>query len=153
MRLSENLTLAEVIKSQTAIRLDIDNKPTRAHLKALKAVAANIFQPVRDHFGVPIAVTSGYRSEALNKAIGGSPTSQHCKGEALDLDADVWGGTENSYIFHYIHQHLVFDQLIYEFGTDENPAWVHVSFKADGNNRMEVLQAVRQRGETIYKRW
>lgn len=153
MRLSENLTLAEVTKSQTATRLGIDNKPTRVHLKALKAVAANIFQPVRDHFKIPIAVTSGYRSEALNKAIGGSQNSQHSKGEALDLDADVLGGTENQYIFHYIHQHLVFDQLIWEFGTDDNPAWVHVSFKADGTNRMEVLQAVRQGGKTIYKRW
>ena len=153
MRLSPNLTLAEVTKSQTAIRLDISNKPTRAHLKALEAVAVNIFQPVRDHFDTPIAVTSGYRSDELNKAIGGSAKSQHSKGEALDLDADVWGGTENQYIFHYIHQNLVFDQLIWEFGTDENPAWVHVSFKADGTNRMEVLQAVRQNGKTIYKRW
>lgn len=153
MHLSENLTLSEAIKSQTAIRLGIDNSPKREHLKALRALAVNIFQPVRDHFGVPIAVTSGYRSEALNKAIGGSATSQHSKGEALDLDADVFGGTENQYIFHYIHQHLEFDQLIWEFGTDENPAWVHVSFKADGTNRMEALTATKQGGRTVYTKW
>ena len=150
MKLSENLHLAEVTKSQTATRLGIDNTPKIEHLKALRAVANNIFQNVREHFNVPIAVTSGYRSEALNEAIGGSKSSQHSKGEALDLDADVFGGIENSHIFHYIEMSLVFDQLIWEFGDEENPAWVHCSYKANGENRMEVLMASKVNGKTKY---
>lgn len=149
--LSDNLTLAEVLKSQAAVRHGIDNSPTVTHLIALKAVARNIFQPLRDHFGVPIAVTSGYRSEALNKLIGGSPSSQHSKGEALDLDADVYGGITNADIFYFIKDHLVFDQLIFEFGTEENPAWVHASYKDDNTNRFEVLIAYKENGRTKYK--
>lgn len=99
MRLSKNLTLAEVTKSATAIRKGISNEPTIEHLENLKAVAENIFQPLRDKFAVPIAITSGYRSADLNKAIGGSSTSQHCKGQAIDIDADVYGGLTNKEIF------------------------------------------------------
>lgn len=152
MKLSKNLTLGEVTKSNTAIKHGIDNKPTGEHLSNLIQIANKVFQPVRDNFRKPIAVTSGYRSEALNKRIGGSSTSQHCKGEALDLDADVFGGVENWEVFEYIKNELEFDQLIWEFGTEENPAWVHVSYKASGN-RGEVLKAVRQKGKTIYKKW
>jgi hypothetical protein len=103
---------------------------------------------VRDYFNEPINVSSGYRSKALNDLIGGASGSQHSKGEALDLD----GSVENSLIFEYIKNHLEFDQLIWEFGDDENPDWVHVSYKSE-NNRGEVLQAVRQNGRVIYKRW
>ena len=92
MKLSKNLSLAEVTKSATAIRRGISNEPTIEHMENLKQVAENIFQPLRDKFKVPIAITSGYRSADLNKAIGGSITSQHCKGQALDIDADVYGG-------------------------------------------------------------
>lgn len=151
MKLSPNLTLAEVIKSQTAIRKGIDNTPTEEHLVALMAIARDVFQPVRDHFATPIAVTSGYRSPELNKAIKGSKTSQHTKGEALDLDADVFGGLTNKELFDYIREHLTYDQLIYEFSNpDGTPAWVHVSYKADGPNRMEVLKAEKKGGRTIY---
>lgn len=153
MKLSKNLTLAEAVKSQTATRKGIDNTPTNDHLLALKAVANNVFQPVRDYFGIPIAVTSGYRSEALNDAIGGSKTSQHSKGEALDLDADVFGGVTNKEVFMYILKNLDFDQMIWEFGDEHNPAWVHVSYRADGNNRKEVLRAYKQDGRTRYKHW
>lgn len=152
MKLSNNLTLAEATKSATAIKHGIDNKPTGEHLSNLIVVAHRVFQPLRDHFGKPIGITSGYRSQALNERIGGASGSQHSKGEALDLDADVYGGLENYQIFNYIMDNLEFDQLIWEFGTDENPDWVHVSCKKE-NNRGEVLQCVKQNGKTIYKRW
>jgi len=150
MRLSKNLTLAEVTKSATAIRKGISNEPTIEHLENLKAVAENIFQPLRDKFAVPIAITSGYRSADLNKAIGGSSTSQHCKGQAIDIDADVYGGLTNKEIFDYIKDSLDFDQLIYEFGTKNNPAWVHCSFISSGNRR-QILRAIKKNGKTSYE--
>ena len=148
MRLSKNLTLGEATKSHTAIKYGISNKPSGEHLSNLIQIANKIFQPVRDHFNEPIIVSSGYRSQALNDIIGGASGSQHSKGEALDLD----GLVENFLIFEYIKNTLEFDQLIWEFGDDENPDWVHVSYKSE-NNRGEVLQAVRQNGKVIYKRW
>lgn len=149
MMLSKNLSLQEVTKSATAKRRGISNEPTIEHLENLKAIAENVFQPMRDHFGVPIAVTSGYRSAELNKIIGGSSTSQHCKGEALDLDAIV--GLTNADIFGYLKEHTDFDQLIWEFGDDENPDWVHCSYTR-GKNRGEVLQAYKHNGKTRYKK-
>lgn len=151
MKLSKNLTLAEVTKSATAKRKGISNEPTIEHLENLKAIAENIFQPLRDHFGCPIAVTSAYRSLDLNRVIGGSLASQHCKGEALDIDADVFGGLSNKEIFQYIKEHLVFDQLIWEFGSEENPDWVHVSYKRSGKNRGEILRAIRKSGKVRYE--
>ena len=151
MKLTENLSLAEVTKSATAIRKGITNTPSATHLIALKEVSKNIFQPCREHFGKPLAVTSGYRSEALNEAIGGSKTSQHSKGEALDLDADVFGGFSNAELFNYIKDHLDFDQLIWEFGNNNNPAWVHCSYKTRGN-RNEVLIAIKTNGKTTYRK-
>lgn len=151
MKLSDNLSLAEVTKSATAIRKGIANTPTATHLIALKEVSKNIFQPCREHFGKPLAVTSGYRSEALNEAINGSKRSQHSKGEALDLDADVFGGFSNAELFNYIKLRLDFDQLIWEFGNNNNPAWVHCSYKTQGN-RNEVLIAVKTNNKTTYRR-
>jgi len=104
MRLSKNLTLQEVTKSATAIKKGISNEPTIEHLENLKALAENIFQPMRDYFGVPIAVSSGYRSAELNRLIGGSSTSQHCKGEAIDIDCDIYGGLSNREVFEYIKE-------------------------------------------------
>jgi len=162
MQLSEHLTLAEATKSQTATRLGIDNSPTIAHLEALRSVAKNIFEPIRNHFGVPIAVTSGYRSRALNEAIKGSRRSQHCHGQAIDIDADVYGRITNGEIFHYVKDHLDFDQLIWEFGDEPcadshtgccTPDWVHVSFVDDGTNRGEILIAYRENGRTRYKKY
>jgi hypothetical protein len=150
MKLSENLTLAEVTKSTTAIKNGISNIPSDEHLDNLVDIAQKVFQPIRDYFGVPIAITSGYRSEALNKLIGGSLTSQHSKGEALDFDADVFGGVTNAEIFDYIIAELDFDQVIWEFGKDTQPDWVHVSYKSEGNRR-QVLQAYRWNGKTHYK--
>ena len=151
MKLTENLSLAEVTKSATAIRMGIANTPSATHLIALKEVSKNIFQPCREHFGKPLAVTSGYRSEALNEAINGSKTSQHSKGEALDLDADVFGGFSNAKLFNYIKDHLDFDQLIWEFGNNNNPAWVHCSYKTRGN-RNEVLIAIKTNNQTTYRK-
>ena len=148
MKLSKNLTLDEATKSATAIKNGISNKPSSEHLSNLIQIAAKIFQPVRDHFQKPIIVSSGYRSQALNDLIGGASGSQHSKGEALDLD----GSVDNFLIFEFIKNNLEFDQLIWEFGDDENPDWVHVSYKTE-NNRGEVLQAVRQNGRVIYKIW
>jgi len=155
MQLSENLTLAEVIKSNTAKRLGIDNTPTAEHLHNLKLVAQNIFQPIREHFKKPINVSSGYRSKALNDATpGSSATSQHCSGEALDLDQDSMNtGITNKMVFDYIKINLDFDQLIWEFGTDTNPDWVHVSYESNGRQRKQILKAVRVNGKTMYKPW
>lgn len=151
MKLSDNLSLAEVIKSNTAIKYGIDNSPTEEHLENLKAIAQDVFQRVREHFGKAIYVSSGYRSESLNERIGGSSTSQHCKGEALDLDAQVYGGLTNAQLFSYIEEWITFDQLIWEFGSNTEPDWVHVSYKKDGNNRGQKLMAYKKGGKTLYK--
>ena len=150
-KLSPNLSLKEVIKSATAIKHGIDNSPSQEHYENLKAIANEVFQKVRIHFGVPIAVTSGYRSPELNKRIGGSSKSQHCHGEALDLDADVYGKITNKQIFDYIDKNLDYDQMIWEFGDDNEPNWVHVSYKKDGGNRNRNLRAKKVNGKTTYE--
>jgi len=149
MKISANLTLKEVSKSLTATRRGIDNEPKGEHLTALINLANNVFQPIRDHFGKPISVSSGYRSPELNKAIGGSKTSQHCKGEAIDIDNDAREYPSNADIFWHIYDHLEFDQMIWEFGDDTNPSWVHVSYKSEGN-RKQVLRALKSKGRTVY---
>jgi hypothetical protein len=153
MKLSKNLTLKECVKSITASRKGIDNTPGEKEVANLKKIAKNVFQPIRDNFGVPIYVSSGYRSPKLNVAVGGSVTSQHCQGRALDLDADVYGKVTNADIFYYIKECLDFDQLIWEFGDDTNPAWVHVSYNSPTENRGRVLKATRKSGETTYSPW
>jgi len=150
MKLSAHLSLKEVTKSNTATRHGIDNNPTNEHLINLHSIAKHIFEPIRVHFGVPIGVISGYRSEALNKAVKGSKTSDHCKGKALDLDADMFGKLKNIDIFNYIKDNLEFKQLIYEYGTDIEPAWVHVSFDPE-NNKKQVLRIVKGKGYTNYE--
>lgn len=147
MQLSKNLSLAEVVRSESAKRRGIKNMPTPEHLDNLKKLAEKIFQPIRDHFGVPIHVSSGYRSKELNAAIGGSATSQHCKGEALDIDMDGTSVT-NKQVFEFIKDNLPFDQLIWEFGDNNNPDWVHVSYGS--RNRKEILRAVKVDGVTKY---
>jgi len=149
MQLSENLSLAEVVRSETAKRKGVSNMPTPAHIENFKKLAENIFQPIRKHFGKPIHISSGYRSDALNKAIGGSKTSQHCKGEAIDIDMDGTAIT-NAQIFNYIKDNLNFDQLIWEFGTASNPDWVHVSYNSTGKQRKQILKALKVNGKTSY---
>ena len=155
MRLSENLSLAEFIKSRTAKRKGIDNSiKSDKHLANAVVLAENIFQPIRDHFDSPIYVSSGYRSPELNRIIGGSTSSQHCKGEAIDIDMDRKSEITNSDVFHFIKDNLEFDQLIWEFGDDKNPSWVHVSHKRLGDNRGNVLIAYTNRnGKPRYKKW
>jgi hypothetical protein len=155
MKLSEHLNLLEVTKSDTAKRLGIDNNPTPEHLANLKLLAENIFEPIRKHFGKPIFLSSGYRSKALNSAVpGSSSTSQHCSGEALDLDQDgKQTGITNKMVFDYIKNNLNFDQLIWEFGTDKNPDWVHVSWESTGKQRKMILKATRVNGKTVYSSW
>ena len=149
MKLSEHLELSEVIRSESAKRRGISNMPTEEHIKNLKLIAENVFEPIRANFRQPIRISSGYRSQSLNAAIGGATRSQHSTGEALDIDMD---GTElsNKEIFNFIKERLQFDQLIHEFGTEENPDWVHVSYKADGNQRKQVLRAIKENGKTKY---
>jgi hypothetical protein len=149
MQLSTNLSLAEVTRSETAKRRGISNMPTPEHIENFKKLAINIFQPIREHFGKPILISSGYRSAELNKAISGSLSSQHCSGEAIDIDMD---GTDitNAQIFNYIKDNLNFDQMIWEFGTDANPDWVHVSFAANRSQRKQILVAKKVNGKTTY---
>lgn len=150
MNLSENLTLSEVIRSESAKRYQITNMPTDEHLSNLKLLATNIFQPIRDHFNVPIRISSGYRSAALNKKIGGAANSQHSTGQAIDIDMI---GTEvtNADIFNFVKDNLKFDQLIWEFGNDTEPDWVHISYAK--KPRKQILKAKRNGLQTVYSKY
>jgi hypothetical protein len=153
MKLSNYVSLAEVTKSDTAKRKGISNEPTPEHLENLKTICTEVFDKVREHFGVPIYISSGYRSEALNKAIGGSKTSDHNLGRALDLDQDGRGnGVTNMEVFEFIKDNLEFDQVIGEFQrADGNFDWVHVGYRK-GANRKQILVAYRDAaGKTKYK--
>jgi len=151
MQLSEHLALAEVTRSETAKRNGVSNMPTEAHIANFKLLAEKVFEPIRMHFGKPIHISSGYRSAALNKAVGGSSSSQHCKGEAIDIDMDGSAhGITNKMVFDYIKDNLEFDQMIWEFGTDANPDWVHVSYSSTGKQRKQILKAVKKGGATSY---
>ena len=148
VRLSKNFTLQEFTKSQVAERRGIDNIPGEIHLERAKELFENIVQKVRDNFGVTI-INSGYRSGDLNYAVGGSNTSQHCKGEAVDIECP---GTPNYDVAKWIEDNLDFDQLILEFYTPGIPdsGWVHVSYKTE-DNRRSILTAMKENGKTIYK--
>ena len=148
--LSKYVSLNEVVTSVTAKRHGIDNTPNATQKACLKVVCEMVFDKVREHFNVPIFIASGFRCEKLNTLVGGSKTSQHRIGEALDIDADRYGKITNKQIFDYIKTNLHFDQLIWEFGTNSNPEWIHVSYKAKGN-RNSVLQAKKVGGKTIYE--
>ena len=154
MKLSKNLDLGELTRSESAKRAGISNTPTAEHIENMKKLANNIFQPIRDHFGVPIFISSGYRSKQLNDRIGGSSTSQHSSGEAIDIDMDgSSNGVTNKEVFDFIKDNLEFDQLIWEFGTKNNPDWVHVSYESTGRQRKQVLRAVRVKGVTKYENY
>jgi hypothetical protein len=154
MKLSEHLSLSEVTRSETAKRNGISNMPTELHIANFKLLAENVFEPIRNHFRCPIHISSGYRSIELNRAVKGSLTSQHCSGEAIDLDMDgSTNGVTNKMVFDYIKDNLEFDQLIWEFGTSSNPDWVHVSYESTGKQRKQVLKAVRKNGATSYENY
>jgi zinc D-Ala-D-Ala carboxypeptidase len=151
MQLSKHLTLAEVTRSDTAKRNGISNQPTVEHLANFKILAVKIFEPIREHFKVPILISSGYRSKELNAKINGSASSQHCSGEAIDIDMDGAGTISNADVFNYIKDNLSFDQLIWEFGDSKNPDWVHVSYESTGKQRKQILRALKLQGKTVYK--
>ena len=148
--ISKNITYKEAIYSNTAKRLGIKNEPNDEQLGNMLTIAEMIFQPLRSYVGGPIKITSFFRSPALNKAIGGAPSSQHCQGNAMDLD-DVFGYKTNAEMFMYIKENLDFDQLIWEFGNDKNPSWIHVSYVDAQQNRNRCLQAYKKNGKTKYK--
>jgi hypothetical protein len=148
-RISKHISYKEATRSITAIRLGIDNKPFEYELGNMKAVAENIFEPLRKWVGGAIKVTSFFRSEKLNKAIGGSVSSQHCQGRAIDID-DVYGYKTNAEMFNFIKDNLDFDTIIWEFGTDDNPDWIHVSYVSNERNRGRVLKAIKENGKTKY---
>ena len=151
MKLSLHLDLSEVVRSESAKRKGISNMPTAEHIANFKILAEKVFEPIRTHFRCPIIISSGYRSKELNAAIGGSLTSQHCQGEAIDIDMDgTPNGVTNRMVFDYIKDNLEFDQLIYEFGDKENPDWVHVSYESNGKQRKQILRASRVNGKTTY---
>ena len=147
MRLSKNFTLSELTRSSTAKRKGINNEPTEAHKKNLQRIVTEILQPMRDQLG-PIRVTSGYRSPKLNRSIGGSTKSQHCKGQAVDIQFWDKGVMKNQVIYDYIVQNGVeFDQMINEFDF----SWIHISLK-DKDNRNRILEAYKANdGDTCYK--
>ena len=150
MKLSQHLDLSEVVRSESAKRKGISNMPTAEHIANFKLLAEKVFQPIREHFRCPIHISSGYRSAALNRLIKGSSNSQHCKGQAVDIDMDGSpNGVTNKMVFDYIKDNLEFDQLIWEFGNDSNPDWVHVSY-TNGKNRGQKLKAVKSNGKTSY---
>jgi hypothetical protein len=154
MKLSQHLSLSEVIRSESAKRNGISNMPIPLHIENFKLLAEKVFEPVRVHFGVPIHISSAYRSIELNRVVKGSLTSQHCTGEAIDVDMDGSpSGVTNKMVFDYIKDNLEFDQLIWEFGTKENCDWVHVSYESTGKQRKQLLRAVRANGKTIYQNY
>ena len=149
-RISEHVSLKEGIKSHTATRLNIDNAPSSLDLINMKTICEKVFEPLREFVGGPIAINSFYRSPKLNSAIGGSTSSQHCKGYAIDID-DKYGYKTNAEMYYYIQQNLDYDQLIWEFGDDKNPDWVHVSYVSEDVNRRRCLQAYKENNKTKYK--
>ena len=147
-KLSKNLSYKEGIFSSTAVKLGISNEPTEEHYENMLVTAEKLFQPLRDWCGHPIRVNSMYRSEELNKAVGGSKTSQHAFGQALDLN--TLGDKSNADLFNWASENLDFDQLIWEFGTNEEPNWIHISFLSEKENRNQKLKATNHRGKTRY---
>ena len=149
--ISKHITYAEAIHSNTAKRKCIDNTPNPTQVENMKILAEKVFEPLRECVGRPIKVNSFFRSAELNEAIGGSKTSQHCKGQAIDVD-DVYGGKTNAEMYTWIKENLNFDQMIWEFGTDMNPNWVHISYVSEEDNRNRCLKAYKDEyNKTKYK--
>ena len=147
--ISKHISDKEAVYSTTALRRGIDNKPNGEQLGNMKLIAEKIFEPLRSFVGGPIKINSFFRSPELNTAIGGSKTSQHCKGQAMDID-DTFGYKTNAEMYNFIKEHLNFDQMIWEFGDDNNPNWVHVSYVSNEKNRNRCLKAYKDKGKTKY---
>lgn len=149
-KISKHITYKEATRSVTALRLGIDNTPNDYELQNMELIAEKVFEPLRRAVNGPIKINSFFRCEELNKAIGGSSRSQHCQGRAIDID-DFYGYVSNSYMYYYIKDNLDFDQLIWEFGTDTEPDWVHISYVDGDSNRKRCLLAYKENGKTKYK--
>lgn len=147
--ISKHISFTESVKSNTALRLNLNNSPNEYHVSNMVGVAINVFEPLREFVKGPIKINSMFRSEDLNTAIGGSNRSQHCEGRAMDLD-DTYGHKTNAEMFNYIKDNLSFDQLIWEFGDDKNPNWIHVSYVSKDENRGRCLKAEKINGKTTY---
>lgn len=147
--ISQHISEKEATKSITALRLGINNTPNGDALSNMKEIAERVFEPLRAWVGGAIKINSFYRSTALNEAIGGSSRSQHCQGKAMDID-DIYGHKTNAEMFKFIKDELSFDQMIWEFGNEDNPDWIHVSYVSEEKNRNRILKAVRDDGKTKY---
>ena len=147
--ISKHVSYKEGVHSNTAIRRGIDNTPNDEQLNNMELIAEEVFEPLRVWVGGPIKINSFFRSPDLNKAIGGSSKSQHCKGQAMDID-DTFGKATNAEMYHFIKENLDFDQMIWEFGNDDNPAWVHISYVSEDDNRRRCLKAYKENGKTKY---
>ena len=148
-KISKHISYKEGTYSQTALRRGLDNTPNEEQLKCMKEVAENLFEPLREWVGGPIKINSFFRGEPVNTAIGGSKYSQHMKGQAIDID-DTFGHKTNAEMYHYIKDNLDFDQLIWEFGDDKNPNWIHVSYVTHRENRKKLTIAKKVNGKTKY---
>ena len=149
-KISKHVSYKEGVRSRTADRMGLDNTPNNLQLKCMKDIAEGLFEPLRKWVGGPIKINSFFRGEPVNTAIGGSKYSQHMKGQAIDID-DTFRHKTNAEMYHYIKDNLDFDQLIWEFGDDKNPNWVHVSYVNDEDNRNRCLKAYKENGKTKYK--
>ena len=147
--ISEHISYKEGVYSRTATRLNIDNKPKDDQMQNMCLIAEEVFEPLRVWVGGPIKINSFFRSPELNKAIGGSTKSQHCHGQAIDLD-DTFGRATNAEMYEFIRKYLDFDQMIWEFGDEDNPDWVHVSYVSEDENRNRCLKAYKKNGKTKY---
>ena len=150
MSISKHVSYKEGVYSRTATRRGIKNNPNAEQMKNMVAIAEEVFEPLRAWVGGPIKINSFFRSPELNKAIGGSAKSQHCHGQAIDLD-DTFGRATNAEMFDFIKENLDFDQMIWEFGDDNNPNWVHVSYVSPTENRKKCLKAYKDNKITKYK--
>mgnify|MGYP003648894804 FL=1 len=148
--ISKHISYKEGVYSRTATRRNIKNNPNAEQMKNMVAIAEEVFEPLRMWVNGPIKINSFFRSPELNKAIGGSGKSQHCHGQAIDID-DTFGRATNAEMFEFIKKHLDFDQIIWEFGDEDNPDWVHVSYVSEEQNRNRCLQAYKENGKTKYK--
>ena len=147
--ISDHISYKEGVRSNTATRKGIDNTPNDEQLSCMEKIAEEVFEPLRTYVGGPIKINSFFRCPELNKAIGGSSKSQHCKGQAIDID-DTFGRCTNAEMYHFIKENLDFDQMIWEFGNDDNPDWVHVSYVSSEDNRNRCLKAYKENGKTKY---
>lgn len=148
-KISKHISYKEAVKSNTAMRLNIDNTPGAYEITNMNGIAHNIFEPLREWVGGPIKINSFFRCVELNKAIGGSSKSQHCQGRAIDID-DTYGHKTNAEMYEWVKENLDFDQMIWEFGTEKNPDWVHISYVSPNENRNRCLKAERVNGKAVY---